>query len=824
MKFRPKWLVVLLFAGALAACDSAEERAENHYRKGMELLEQGENAKAQLEFRNTLRLASDHIPARYQIATNLRKQNNIRGAVGQYRSILELDREYVPALRDLAEIMLVANQLDESEKLVATAFEKAPDDPVVRAVKASVDYKRGDRPGGVAMARGVLEDAPDNVTARLVLVANEMDDRKLDEALAEVDRGLEQTPRDLSLNVVRLGILEEQQNVDELGVQLQRLVEYYPKSDQFREALARWHVFKRDYDGAEAQYRAIAENNPKDIQKALDVARFLNSVHGPARARAELEARAEREGAPIEFDLAVAALDLQDGDEAAAAARLDRAIEARGDTIDGFKAMTERAKIYIRNEQWEGADVLLARVIARDPKNSDALLLRASRYLAQDRAREAIEDLRTALDVAPGDVQIMLLLASAYERNGNRELAQERLAQAFAASERRPDVTLRYVQALVQDGKLAVAESALTDALARHRNNRDLLVALGQIKLRQQDWRAATGIAGRLRTLDPDDPIAERMEAAALLGQRRFDEGAGMLRSLVPDDVNDPDSVVALVRALLAGGDIDAAEKFLVERLEKLPDEVVTLSLLASVRTSQGELEEAEKLLLKVIDLDPLNAQAYASLARIYNSQGRESLVNETLARGLAINEQDVSLRLTKAMQLEQEGRIDEALELYEALYRERPNATVIANNFASLLADHRAEDPAELERAMNIARRFRQTDQPYLQDTYGWLLFLNGADDAEAKRYVLTAADALRTNPTVQYHAGMVLYATGAVAQGEERLRRALELGEQAPFPLADKAREALARIEAGQPPAARVPPAAPGEAAAAPGGAAVQ
>lgn len=823
MRRHLRWLLVPLLAGALAACDSAEDRAETHFQRGLALLAEGEAAKAQIEFRNTLRLDASHVEARYQMATHLRATNNIRGAVGQYRGILELDRNHVPARRELAQIMLVADQIDEAERHVVIAFENAPDDPVVRAVKASVDYKRGNREDGVAMARGVIDEVPDSITARLVLVADAMDGRRLDDALTQVDAGLEHAPEDLSLNVVRLGLLEERQDLEGVGEQLKRLVEYFPRADQFREALGRWHTYKGDYDAAEAQYRAISRNNPDDVQKALDVARFINAVHGPLRARAELEALAREEGAKVEFDLAVAALDIQDGDEPAAAARLDAVIERHGDTLDGFKGMIERAKIHIRNREYEQGDALLARILARDPKNQDALLLRASRWLAADEPQNAIDDLRLALDVAPGNVQIMLMLANAYERNGNRELAQERMAQAVQTSEHQPDVALRYVQALVADDKIGVAESVLNSALRRHPQNRDLTIALGQVKLRQSDWRAATQIAGQLRIVDPDDPVAERMEAAALLGQRRFDEGADILRSLVQDDVQDPDSVVALVRALLAGGDIDRARAFLTERLERVPDDATALVLLASIQSSLGQLDEAEGNLKKAIEFDPANAGAYASLARIYNSQGRGELVSETLARGLELNEQDISLRLTRAMQLEREGRIDEAIEIYAELYRERPNAAVIANNFASLLADHRYQDPEQLQRAFNIARRFRDTQQPYLQDTYGWLLHLTG-DNAGAIRYVLPAADQLRTNPVVQYHAGMVLYTAGQIEQARARLQRALELGEQVPFALADKAQAALARIEAGRPAEPVAPLPLEGDEAQAPGETAVQ
>ncbi|MEO1688120.1 MAG: tetratricopeptide repeat protein, partial [Pseudomonadota bacterium] len=650
-------LVVLL-----AACDSAEERAAQHLERGFALQQEGKPGKANLEFRNVIKLQPENIEARFAIATFQKRRNNIRGAVGQYRSILELDENHVPARREMAEIMLIANQLEEAQRHVDVAFGLAPDDLMVRAIKSSVEYKTQQSPESIEMAQGVVAEHAKNVVARLVLIAAAMDQGDLDEALAQADAGVAAVPDDLSLNIIRLGVLEQREDIDGIGEQLQRLVEAFPDADRFRDALARWYIHKKRFDDAEGEYRAIAANNPGDYEKSLDVVRFLNVIHGSARAREELETLAAAEGALVEYELAVASLDIEAGDEAAAIARLDRVIAERGETADGDKARIERAKIHIRNEEFPPTDALLSSVLLRDPKNHDALLLRASRYLNEDRTEEAIDDLRTALDVAPEDVQVVLLLATAFERNGNGELALERLAEAVQLSDFNINITLRYTQALMADGKDGVAESLLRDAISRNGESRDLLVALGQIKLEQQAWREAADIAGQLKIIDPDDPVAERLAAAAYLGQDKEGQGIEILQELASAEDADPASLTSLVRAMLAGGDIDGAEEMLRGRIDRDAEDAQAIVLLASILSTKGDLEEAEVLLKRSIDLSPGNSVAYANLARIYNSQGRNDEVTAILQQGLATNENNIALRLTKAMQLEATGDIDGAL------------------------------------------------------------------------------------------------------------------------------------------------------------------
>lgn len=800
MKFRARAFSVVLAAAVgttLVGCDSAEERAQAHLESGLALMEEGKPFQAQLEFRNAIKLQPENVTARYELVKFYKDTNNINGAVNELRAILGQQPDHIDARIDMAEIMLVANQLDEAETNIAVAMQHRPEDLRVRAIRASIDYKRGDREKALALADAVLEEDPSSVTARLVRVAWLVDEGRDSEALETLDAGLALDEGDLSFNVIRLGLLEKLDRVEDIGPQLMRLVEHFPKTDRFREALARWHSLRNEFDEAEAQYRAIAENNPKDFQKSLDVARFLNAAHGPARAREELVRLASQPDALVEYDLAIAALDIREGDEAAAAERLDKVIAAHKGTEGGGKAAMERAKIHIRNEEYAAADALLDELLRVDPKNAAALTLRASRYLVVDDNERAIRDLRTALDVAPDDVQIMMMLASAYERDGSRELALERMAAAVQRSEFEPSIVLRYTQALVEAQKIDVAESLLMDAIKRQGDRRELLVSLAQIKLRQQQWRAAEQVAQRLRALDPEDEAAARIEAGAALGQRNFSQSADILEGLVTKGKDGDAGMISLVRALLAGGDVDRAVNFLDQRLVENPEDVTALVLRASILSGRGELELAEEDLQRAIELEPDNAAAYASLARIYNSMGRTDEMSAALEKGVAMNDDDIALRLTQAMQEEYAGDFDEAIEIYAELYRERPNSAVVANNFASLLADHRADDPEQVQRAFNIAKRFRDSKQPHLMDTYGWLLHLTGAS-ADALPIVRAAAEGLPTNPLVQYHLGVVLAANGQLAQGRQQIERALQLSEQVNFAQKELAEQVLVRIDA--------------------------
>ena len=85
-------------------------------------------------------------------------------------------------------------------------------------------------------------------------------------------------------------------------------------------------------------------------------------------------------------------------------------------------------------------------------------------------------------------------------------------------------------------------------------------------------------------------------------------------------------------------------------------------------------------------------------------------------------------------------------------------------------------DDEASLERAHTISRRFRDTEIPALQDTYGWIAHRRG-ESQEALPYLESAARGLQNDPIVQYHLAQVYLALGRQDEALAQFRRAIEV-----------------------------------------------
>ena len=717
MRARVLLAALALSALTLSGCDTAEERAEAHYQRALTLIAAGDTDRAKVEFRNVFRLDGEHLAARLAYAAELRREGEIREAWGQYLRAVDQDPQSLEAHRALIELAMQGQDFDAAAESVAAAAAIAPEDPGIRAWKATIDYRAGRTDAAVELARAVAAEDPGLVPAQMVLIADRIAAGDSAAALALTDAALVHAPGDASLHLVRLKTLEGMGDKAGAGAELERMATLFPADAGVRRALVQWHLASGDADGAEAVLRRAADAAAEgDPQPALTLVQFLLELSGAPAARAELEARIAAAGADAEADAGADA-----GTDAGAAAlpfrralagldfaagRRDEAIAAVRRLVEGAPASDATrdleitlAEMLAETGDTAGAEGLIAGVLAADPDHVAALKLSAKLAIEDDRPEAAVERMRAALAQAPRDPEIMTIMALAHERQGSRELAGERLALAVEYSDKAPAESLRYARFLMQDGRSGPAEGVVVDALRRAPENPELLEMLGRIHLARRDFARAAQVAAILRA--EDDPRARAMatalEAASLEGQGRTDEMVELLRSSEEGEAGgeaggDARALAGLMQAYVAQGDLAAAAAHLEEILARDPGNVPARLMQGGLAALEGDAAAAEAAYRGVIADAPGARAGHQALAALLAGQGRGEEAVAAVDQGLAALPGDARLRALKAGLLEAEGDADGAIALYEALYAEDRGSAVIANNLASLLASTRAD------------------------------------------------------------------------------------------------------------------------------------
>lgn len=771
---------------ALAACKTDQERADEYFQSGMELLESGDTDRALVQFRNVFEFAPSHLETRQAMAELFMERRRPRAAFRQYLVIAEQYPENFDAQLALAEIAFSSGNWDAFVRHGKEAVELEPNKPRAQAVDLGMKYRDvvldEDDPSRQSLAtaaEALLETLPRNRILNDLLIDSYARDGLPDKALERIDVLLEATPRNRQLYSRRLALLAQMQDVDELEKQLKNMVERFPRDDEVQSMLLRYYVAEQRMDEAEAFLRSIADPTAEDPGRFVSLINFLSRVRGEEAARAEIQRGIAESPNPNRFKAMLAMLDFQAGDQEKAIAEMEAILVDADETTDEtHEIKVTLARMLVGTGNPVGARRLVEEVLAQNNTHVEALKMQAAWQLAADEVEDALANLRLALDTAPEDVQVMNMMFEAYSRLGDTDLAREFLALAVDASGNAPDTSLRYARLLMQEDRLLPAEDVLLPALRQDTSNVDLLATLGNLYLRLDDIPRANQVIDTLRRLDSEqaNQVANGLQAEALNQEGGTEEALGYLEDIASAEDAGLREQLVLLRAQLQTGKTAQALALAKKLVTANPDNLGVKQALALTLLSTGDLVGARAAFEEIVEAAPATAVAsWIQLSQIHLRQGNPDQADAAVEAGLAATGQHPNLLWVKASRLERSGDIDGALAIYENLYEQNPSALVIANNLASMLATYK-DDAESLERAWVIGRRLRDIDVPPIQDTYGWILFRRGQID-EALPYLENAAEGLPNDPLVQVHLGRAYVALERNEEALQQMQRAVDV-----------------------------------------------
>jgi predicted Zn-dependent protease len=790
----------------LSACQSSEEKAEAHYQAAQELLQKGDTDRALVELRNVFQLNGQHRAARQEYARIQREQGNLREAYGQYLRLVEQYPDDFDGNVALAEMAMANGAWDDAAQYAAAAAKAKPEDVGAKALVLIGNYRtamlaKDDATTAalVTEAEALLKTDPKLSLLRKFLADEKSRNNDNAGALALVDEGIKVDPGYDDFYTLRLALLYQLGETDKITEHLKAMIARKPDDAKTREMLIAWYMSQNDTKAAEQAIRSEIDPAKDDLQPRLRMIQFLLQTKGNDAARTEIEgyiaATPDSPHTPLLKSM-LAGLDFETGKQAEAIAALQKIVDESPTAPEISAIRISLAQMLSQTGNEVGARAIVEQVLQSDANNAQALKLKASWLIDDDKTGDALIALRSALEQNPRDAEAMTLMARAHEREGNTELMADMLSQAVEASDQAPGESLRYASLLQTQGKLQPAEDALLNALRRQPDNVSLLGALGGLYLQMKDWGRADHIVRTLEAgkTDAAHRTGDEMKARLLAASGQETELTQFLEGLA-SQAGRPDAQMVLVRDAVRRGDYPQALTQIADLETKYPDQPEVGLLHALVLSSSGKVPEAIARLQELTTKAPTFEQGWLALVNIQTASGDAAGAAASLDKSLQAVPASKLLRWAKAGVLERSGDVDGAIAVYETLYTEDSNWLVVANNLASLLADHK-DDAASLDRAYVIARRLRGTDQPAFQDTYGWISFRRGNLD-EAVAALEPAAKGLPDDPAVQYHLAMVYGAQGRKDEALAILNKVASTVPAPPQALADKVQAEITRLE---------------------------
>ena len=202
-------------------------------------------------------------------------------------------------------------------------------------------------------------------------------------------------------------------------------------------------------------------------------------------------------------------------------------------------------------------EFLARRALAADPRGLDVLMEMAATLQAANRHTEALEFLRQAESVAPGDHHLLVEQGKSLADLGRLDEAEGVLRRAARVRDAAAEYNLGTV--LDRANRPDEARSHYEQAMTINPFHVRAMNNLGALLDRRGQTRPAIALYERALAVDPTDAAVLSNLGTALINERRFDAAVQTLRTAVSIDPGAPNAHNNLGIALAQSGRIDDA-------------------------------------------------------------------------------------------------------------------------------------------------------------------------------------------------------------------------------------------------------------------------
>jgi tetratricopeptide (TPR) repeat protein len=750
MKSR-KLLLLLPVVFFVASCSrDPKVQAQRYVENGNKFFEKGKYKEASIMYRRALQKDLKFGEAYYRLALTEINLAAYADAVRALRRAVELQPDNADATIKLADIYMVAatqdkgnsqDYLKEAKELADKLLQKDAKSYDGHRIEGQIALLQNDAAGAVAQLKAAASIKPDETDLAMAyfqaLAANKQTDEAEKLALSVIDKHKNFAPM---YDVLYFHYMSDKKIAEAESI-LKRKVENNPQQANFRVQLATHYLYTQQHAEFDKTLQALNDEKqyPEGHLVAGDFYFYRTRDFDAARAQYEAGAKAFPKDASIYQ-----------------------------------KRLVELLATIGKNAE---ANQLLATVLKQNPKDSDAVAMRAALMLTTGDAaqiNQAVNDLQSLVAKTPDNHLLRFNLARGYLAKNDMEQAR---LQLEAAIKLRPDFLvardlLGRIYLNKKDYSKALKESDETiavninDVQARLTRS-SALIAIGDTQ------RAREEIDGVLRAV-PNNADARYQSGFLAWQQKDYKRAEEAFAQLIKTSPKDSRGLLGIVEVMSSQGHLADGIKLVEDALVKDPGRHDLELALANLYVRDMRYDAAVTRYQDLLKSDPNSGDLLLRLAEAERRKGDVNAAIDTFRRASQATPTDARPLLQLGLLLDGTGRRDQAKPIYEQILKLQPDHPIALNNLAFI----KAEDGQDLDEALTMAQRARQNmpNSPDIMDTLGWIyLKKNLSDDAIRTFKELVTADPNRAS--YHYHYGMALLQKGDKPSAKRELQTAIKL-----------------------------------------------
>jgi len=678
------------------------------------------------------------------------KDGKANEAIIEVRNALQIDKDYVPALRALARAYAARAWYADAVRELGRAQTLMPDSLEIAGELGRMQVEIGLWKEVAQQSDRILAKAPRNSLGLSLRAVTRLAEDKAAEALALADeaaRGEGGLPADF------------------VPVRAEALVRLGRRAE------------------AEQAFRAALAANPKDRRSLGGLGALEMGAKRYAEAKKLYQEAVTLAPQDPRMRLGLAAATAALGDVRGAIKILE-AVDVRARSVAVLMAL---GSYYLLDGRAQDTIALISPVVGRIPNLTGARLLLASAYLAANAPAPAIGHLEELRKMAPGNGTVEFRLAQAYSRVGRPKDALALLDAHTKDLEKSAGFHLERGAALVLLGRLdeAYQEGRLAQSLAPQ--SAQPLLMLGQLRAQQGKSKEAQELFRKAAELDQGS-VPAHLALGRLRASEKDPEGA-----LVEFDTAvraDPKSVTAArakVVALMQQKRIKEAVQFMESAVKAEPTVAGLHGLLGALYLRDNQFDKARATYQKALEIAPKSAEARIGLAQVALRQQKDEDAMSYLQAAVKDTPQQLSAVLLLASVAEKLGRYDQGIGPLETAVKANPDQVGMALALANL-RHGMGQNDAVIADTTELLRRFPALNTARLLRARAYLAKQDGA---AAVLDLTEVARSIPKNPEPQVLLGRAYARMGRIPEAQAAYRAALKLD-----PNLEPAKEELALI----------------------------
>ncbi|RPI44205.1 MAG: PEP-CTERM system TPR-repeat protein PrsT [Betaproteobacteria bacterium] len=669
----------------------------------------------------------------------------------------------------LASVYVGSKEYDKAIVQLKAVVKDAPDSPTANFLWAMVEFRREKYEDARNLAAKVLNVQGNHVPSLLMVGASAFLTRDYVIAEKALRRALVLAPRNvyarkvLGASLVR--IKQPRLAVEELLPLLNR----FPDDRDLLATLGEAFLDLSDFNRATDLLEKAAALAPKDPAARIGLGRTRLAAGELDRALADLEAATALAPQAREAKLLLAMTHLRRREFDLAMAIIGE-IEpkARNNPV----ALNLLGAASVGKKDFAAATKYFEQALAVSPSYMPSVMNLVQIDLRERDSRAAIRRLETVIKHSPNNMQAMLALAAILA--GTKDGQEEALRWIERAQQANPDSVeplLRLARFHLGRGSTREALDAAARALQANITTAEMLDALGQVQLNARSSRQALDTYVRMVSENPEMPLAHLRLAAV---QQLVGNSAGARQSLRNALRLKKDYVEAklqLAQLEVRAGNTAVALGLAEDLIRQLPKSSIGYSVKGDVLVHSRRFAEA----IPVFEAAFARQRASVFVLKLHQAEalaGRIERGEKVVEDWLRESPNDLTTRLFVADYSLSVKRYQVARRHYEALVAAMPKNQQVLNNLAIVYDE--LKDPRALEfadRAYHL-----NTRNPYVADTYGWMLVRLGRP--ERGRDILREAIKVAPSiPDLRYHHAVALAKSGQRKEARGELERAFSL-----------------------------------------------